>query len=94
MFTDSVPNAPFDFIFDRGCFHLCAGKEQVDVYLEQLAKLLNPTGTWLSIMAIPAPPAGIIKNIERLFQVEVESTYLELLNNESKPATKLVVKFK
>lgn len=41
---------PFDFIFDRGCFHCFDGLEGRSSCANRIAELLTPNGLWLSLI--------------------------------------------
>lgn len=45
-----VPGAPFDFIFDRGCFHSIYGDRARAGFARRLAAHLRDGGLWLSII--------------------------------------------
>ncbi|MDF7826339.1 methyltransferase domain-containing protein [Pontiellaceae bacterium B12227] len=45
----SVVRAPFDFIFDRGCFHSFDCFEDRSSCANRIADLLTPGGRWLSL---------------------------------------------
>jgi SAM-dependent methyltransferase len=44
------PRAPFDFVFDRGCFHVFDEHETRARFAARVAALLAPGGQWLSLM--------------------------------------------
>ncbi len=45
-----IPNAPFDFAFDRGCFHTIGEGAARRRFVEKVALILGAEGRWLSIM--------------------------------------------
>ncbi|MCA8925984.1 MAG: class I SAM-dependent methyltransferase [Planctomycetes bacterium] len=45
-----VPGGPFDFAFDRGCFHVFDAPEARARFAERIAALLRPGGVWLSLI--------------------------------------------
>ncbi|MGH8274776.1 MAG: class I SAM-dependent methyltransferase [Gammaproteobacteria bacterium] len=47
--NDTVPGAPFDFVFDRGCFHVFDAHENRAGFAGRVATLLAPEGRWLSL---------------------------------------------
>lgn len=49
--TDDVPGAPFDFVFDRGCFHVFDAAAVRARFAARVAGLLVPGGLWLSLIA-------------------------------------------
>jgi SAM-dependent methyltransferase len=42
--------APFDLVFDRGCFHVFDEADQRARFAERVAELLAPNGMWLSLV--------------------------------------------
>jgi SAM-dependent methyltransferase len=44
------PRAPFDFVFDRGCFHVFDEHEVRARFAARIAALLAPRGQWLSLI--------------------------------------------
>jgi SAM-dependent methyltransferase len=86
IFEDEIPGGPFDFIFDRGCFHSFDGPADRKEYAELMHGLLNDGGLWLSLIGStdgPAremgPPrrsaADIMNAVEECFEiVSLEST--------------------
>jgi SAM-dependent methyltransferase len=51
------PGAPFDFVFDRGCFHIFDEAEERARFAEQVAAILSPEGCWLSLIGSTEGPA-------------------------------------
>ena len=45
-----ITGSPFDFIYDRGCFHSIDSKESREDFARKVADLLRPQGKWLSII--------------------------------------------
>lgn len=54
--ADDVPGAPFDFVFDRGCFHVFDQPEERARFAERVQGLLAPEGTWLSLIGSTEGP--------------------------------------
>jgi SAM-dependent methyltransferase len=48
--NDTVSGGPFDFVFDRGCFHLFDNHEDRARFSERVARVLAPNGRWLSLI--------------------------------------------
>jgi SAM-dependent methyltransferase len=48
---------PFDFVFDRGCFHVFDEPEQRARFAQRVADLLRPEGVWLSLVGSTEGPA-------------------------------------
>lgn len=56
-FLVAPPPGPFDFVFDRGCFHVFDEAETRARFAMQVARLLGPDGVWLSIIGSTEGPA-------------------------------------
>ncbi len=48
--VDSISDAPFSFIFDRGCLHCMSGDSDRKSFVQKIAKLLDEEGYWLSLV--------------------------------------------
>ncbi|HFQ81318.1 MAG TPA: class I SAM-dependent methyltransferase [Desulfobacterales bacterium] len=48
--NDEIPDAPFDFAFDRGCFHTIDEGEARRRFVEKVALVLGAEGRWLSVI--------------------------------------------
>lgn len=46
----SPPGGPFDFVFDRGCFHVFDEPDERAHFAARIAALLAPGGLWLSLI--------------------------------------------
>jgi SAM-dependent methyltransferase len=56
----SPPEAPFHFVFDRGCFHVFDEEEERARFTAQVAAILAPGGLWLSLIgSTEGPPREI-----------------------------------
>lgn len=75
-----LPGGPYDFAFDRGCFHSSRGEEERDLFVRRVHTSLSPGGQWLSLIgSTDAPPrdgappqlsAGqIAAHVETLFEI-------------------------
>ena len=51
-----IPGAPFNFIFDRGCFHSIRGKPARKCFVQRAASILEPGGLWLSLIGSADTP--------------------------------------
>jgi SAM-dependent methyltransferase len=57
-FLDGEPmQGSFQFVFDRGCFHVFDAKEQQTAFASRVASLLAPNGVWLSLIGSTEGPA-------------------------------------
>jgi SAM-dependent methyltransferase len=50
------PGGPFQFIFDRGCFHVFDGAKSRARFAARVAELLAPGGLWLSLIGSTEGP--------------------------------------
>jgi SAM-dependent methyltransferase len=54
------PEGPFQFVFDRGCFHVFDEPDERQRFAEQVAAALAPRGLWLSLIgSIEGPPREV-----------------------------------
>ena len=53
---DSVSGGPFDFAYDRGCFHVFDRPEDRARFAQRVAALLEPNGRWLSLIGSTEGP--------------------------------------
>ena len=51
------PGAPFDLVFDRGCFHVFDEPDARARFAARVAALLAPGGAWLSLVGSTEGPA-------------------------------------
>jgi SAM-dependent methyltransferase len=51
------PGGPFQFVFDRGCFHVFDEAEERQRFAAQVAAVLAPGGLWLSLIGSTEGPA-------------------------------------
>jgi SAM-dependent methyltransferase len=49
-FLEDPPAGPFDFVFDRGCFHVFDAPEVRARFAALVARVLAPDGQWLSLI--------------------------------------------
>jgi SAM-dependent methyltransferase len=54
--VEDPPRAPFDFVFDRGCFHVFDDQETRARFAARVAALLAPGGQWLSLIGSTEGP--------------------------------------
>lgn len=50
ILSDPIPNAPFDFVFDRGCFHSMDTPDDMKKCAALIAGYLVDNGMWLSLI--------------------------------------------
>jgi SAM-dependent methyltransferase len=83
--NDKVPDAPFGFVFDRGCFHSFDSDEERKQFAEKVASHLERDGLWLSLIgSTDGPPrdVGPPQRSARDIVVAVE-LYFEILSLNS-----------
>ncbi|MGH7337864.1 MAG: class I SAM-dependent methyltransferase, partial [Myxococcota bacterium] len=54
--TESLPEGPFAFVFDRGCFHVFDDAATRERFAERVAALLAPGAVWLSLIGSTEGP--------------------------------------
>lgn len=47
---DDIPEAPFDFAFDRGCFHHFLEYDKLNLFANKVSQVLKDDGLWLSLV--------------------------------------------
>ena len=47
--NDTIPDAPYDFAFDRGCFHHFQEYDKLSEFAQKIAKILKNDGLWLTL---------------------------------------------
>jgi SAM-dependent methyltransferase len=78
--TNKIEGAPFEFAFDRGCFHSLNSNEERKRFAENVSAHLEKDGLWLSIVGnadekrvIPGPPqryaSDIVNAVEPFFEI-------------------------
>ena len=72
FFKDIIPGAPFDFVFDRGCFHHPPEEGDLQPFAENVFKNLKEDGLWLTLSGScdetregPGPPQVSAEQIVR-----------------------------
>jgi SAM-dependent methyltransferase len=56
VLSDTVRGGPFDFVFDRGCFHVFDKAEERARFADRVALLLARDGRWLSLIGSTEGP--------------------------------------
>ncbi|HET7103634.1 MAG TPA: class I SAM-dependent methyltransferase [Terracidiphilus sp.] len=60
ILTTPPPGGPFQFVFDRGCFHVFDEPEERHQFAAQVATALAPGGLWLSLIgSTEGPPREV-----------------------------------
>lgn len=91
FFAADPPGGPFDFVFDRGCFHIFDGADVRARFAERTAQLLAPGGQWVSLAgSTEGPPRDsgpprrtareVLAAVEPVLElVELRSVFFEAL---------------
>lgn len=77
---DKIQGAPFEFVFDRGCFHSFASENDRGKFAENVAAHLEEAGLWLTLAGSadelrkgPGPPQltarDIVPAVEPYFEI-------------------------
>jgi 2-polyprenyl-3-methyl-5-hydroxy-6-metoxy-1,4-benzoquinol methylase len=80
FFNTTLPGSPFDFVFDRGCFHHPQEPDQLKRFAENVAHHLTEDGLWLTLTGNcdetregPGPPqlsaSQIVQATESSFEI-------------------------
>ncbi len=89
VLKDKIPPGPYDFIFDRGCFHVFDLPEEKSRLAEIIWNHLKPGGYWFSIIGSTdgperehGPPrisaVGIASAVESRFEIiSLKAIYLD-----------------
>ncbi len=99
FFEEDVPGLPFNFIFDRGCFHSSDSDDERRKFAERVAYHLDEAGLWFALIGStdvpprgPGPAAGpprrsaieIVGAVEPVFEIlSLTTTHFE--SNHQKP---------
>ena len=82
FFEEDVPGLPFNFIFDRGCFHSYDSDDERKKFAEKVAYHLDEAGLWFSLVGSsdeprrgPGPLAGPPRRSARDIVVAVEPVF-------------------
>lgn len=58
--TAPAPGGPFQFVFDRGCFHVFDEPDERQRFAARVAAALAPDGLWLSLIgSTEGPPREV-----------------------------------
>jgi SAM-dependent methyltransferase len=80
-----MPDGPFQFVFDRGCFHVFDEPDERQRFAAQVAGALAPGGLWLSMIGStegPAREAGPPRRSAREIALAIEPV-LEIVEMRS-----------
>jgi SAM-dependent methyltransferase len=84
---DTLPDGPFDLVFDRGCFHVFDKSEDRARFAKRVASLLKRDGRWLSLIGSTegpereyGPPRRSARDV--IGAIEPELEIIELRSNQ------------
>ncbi len=89
-FLTDPPEGPFDFVFDRGCFHVFDASEVRARFATLVANVLAPGGLWLSLIGSTegaardtGPPRRSIRDLADAIEpvleiVQLRATHFDL----------------
>ncbi len=82
--ADPLDDGPFDFVFDRGCFHTFDDDGERARFATQVAAVLAPSGLWLSLIGSTegaprdvGPPRRSARDILAAIEPALELIHLE-----------------
>ncbi|MGE3843370.1 MAG: class I SAM-dependent methyltransferase [Vicinamibacterales bacterium] len=88
-FIENPPEGPFDFVFDRGCFHVFDAPELRARFAALVARVLAPGGTWLSLIGSTegghretGPPRRSARDITTAIEPALEIVQLRAIHFE------------
>jgi SAM-dependent methyltransferase len=91
--ADTPTGAPFNFAFDRGCFHIFDEAEERSRFAARVAAALAPSGLWLSLSGSTegpprdmGPPRRTAREV--IGAIEPELEIMELRSAEFHPQAK------
>lgn len=67
--VDRIPGAPFEFVYDRGCFNLFDSDENQSGFACRVADILLPNGMWHSLIGSTEDSPEIVTIIEPHFEI-------------------------
>ena len=92
--NDDLPAGPFDFAFDRGCFHIFDEAAERARFVERVAGLLGPDGLWLSLIGstegaerLEGPPRRSARDVAMAIEPELELVELRQVHFHSNRPT-------
>lgn len=85
LLAEPIPGAPFDLVFDRGCFHVFDRPEDQATFARKVAGVLAPDGRWLSLIGSTegaprdmGPPRRSARDIATAIEPHLAITELSL----------------
>jgi len=86
-FLKHQPEGPFDFVFDRGCFHVFDAPEVRARFAALVAAVLTPGGLWLSLIGSTegafrdtGPPRRSVRDIASAVEPSLEIVQLRSIH--------------
>lgn len=88
-FIENPPEGPFDFVFDRGCFHVFDAAEARVDFVARVARVLTRGGLWLSLVGSTeggpretGPPRRSARDIASAIEPALEIVQLRSIHFE------------
>jgi len=88
--ADAPTGGPFDFVFDRGCFHVFDENEERARFVARVAAALSPRGVWLSLIGSTegsprdmGPPRRSARDLVSAIEPELEIVTLRAAEFQS-----------
>ena len=86
-FLKDPPAGPFDFVFDRGCFHVFDAARTRARFAASVARVLRPGGLWLSLVGSTegaprdtGPPRRSVRDIASAVEPALEIVQLRSIH--------------
>lgn len=98
LLTEPIPGAPYEAVFDRGCFHVFDSAADQATFAAKVAGVLAPDGRWLSLLGSTegaprdtGPPRRSARDIAAAIEphlaiLELSLTLMDTTNQGSAPA--------
>jgi len=84
ILNDEIPEGPYNFVFDRGCFHSFDSHEERKKYAERVADISVNDGLWLSLLGSfddgrleQGPPKRTVLDIATAVEPYFEIQYIK-----------------
>lgn len=84
---DAVPEGPYDFVFDSGCFHVFDEASDRTQFAERVAAVMSEDGLWLSLIGSTegperdhGPPRRTLRDVVNAIEPSLE--FLEIRSIE------------
>jgi SAM-dependent methyltransferase len=90
--SSSPPDGPFQFVFDRGCFHVFDEPDERAKFAVQVAAALAPAGLWLSLIgSTEGSPREVCPPRRSAQEITVLSNHLSRSSSSDQPSSALTI---